>query len=224
MTLEQSVLQCLAAARARIDPGEAALLLQHVLERPQSWLYAHGDAGVPTDAAARFRDLVARRAAGEPVAYLMGRRGFWTLDLAVTQDTLIPRPDTELLVELALARLDAGTPARVADLVVDLVNGSAGLLTSGVSPGDIALLAPVGSGLDVYERALDERGLAVASQAGKGFFRRQEVQDLVALTRALADLTHPSDRSAPSDRDCPTQNRRQTPAAILAATLAAPRR
>lgn len=116
MKLEQSVLQCLAAARARLDPGEAALLLQHVLERPLSWLYAHADAGVAPGAATRFRDLVARRVAGEPVAYLTGRRGFWTLDLAVTRDTLIPRPETELLVEQALARLDVATPVRVADL------------------------------------------------------------------------------------------------------------
>src|SRR5690606_13162514 len=59
---------------------------------------------------------VARRAAGEPVAYLLGTRGFWRFDLAVTPDTLIPRPETELLVELALARIAPGTPARVADL------------------------------------------------------------------------------------------------------------
>src|SRR5690606_4258090 len=56
------------------------------------------------------------RAAGEPVAYLTGRRGFWTLDLAVTPDTLIPRPETELLVEQALQRLGSEAEARVADL------------------------------------------------------------------------------------------------------------
>ena len=92
------------------------MLLLHLLDRPQAWLYAHGDAAVPAAAVAGFRALVARREAGEPVAYLLGRRGFWTLDLAVTPDTLIPRPETELLVEQALARLDAAAPARVADL------------------------------------------------------------------------------------------------------------
>jgi len=60
--------------------------------------------------------LLARRVAGEPVAYLLGHRGFWTLDLAVSPATLIPRPETELLVELALARLPADTPLAVADL------------------------------------------------------------------------------------------------------------
>ncbi len=116
MDLERSVSACLAWARPRIDPGEAAMLLLHVLGRPQAWLYAHGDDPVPDAAVAGFRTLVARRAAGEPVAYLLGRRGFWTLDLAVTPDTLIPRPETELLVEQALARLDPAAPVRVADL------------------------------------------------------------------------------------------------------------
>lgn len=81
----------------------------------------------------------------------------------------------------------------VAALVMDLITGSSDLLPRAIDPGGIALLAPVGSGLDVYERALDAVQVNVASQAGKGFFRRQEVQDLVALTRVLAD---PRDRLA----------------------------
>src|SRR3546814_5360833 len=63
-----------------------------------------------------FATLVQRRVAGEPVAYLLGTRGFWRFDLAVTADTLIPRPETELLVELALQRLPEQSPARAADL------------------------------------------------------------------------------------------------------------
>ena len=113
---EQSISESLAQARALIDAGDANLLLLHVLKRPQAWLYAHGDAVVDADQAARFRALVARRASGEPVAYLLGYRGFWTLDLRVTPDTLIPRPETELLVEQALERLDPAADVRVADL------------------------------------------------------------------------------------------------------------
>ncbi|MGY1459679.1 MULTISPECIES: peptide chain release factor N(5)-glutamine methyltransferase [unclassified Luteimonas] len=116
MNSEHSVSECLIEARERIPADEAALLLLHVLDRQHAWLFAHGDAVVAPGAGVRFQALVARRSAGEPVAYLLGRRGFWTLDLAVTPDTLIPRPETELLVEQALARLDPGTPARVADL------------------------------------------------------------------------------------------------------------
>lgn len=108
--------QCLLEAHARIDPAEAALLLLHVIQRPRAWLFAHGDAPVEPAQLAGFRQLVARRAAGEPVAYLVGRRGFWTLDLVVTPDTLIPRPETELLVEQALERLPASAESRVVDL------------------------------------------------------------------------------------------------------------
>lgn len=107
---------CLLEAQGRIEPAEAAILLLHVIQRPRTWLFAHGDASVEPAQLARFRELVARRAAGEPVAYLVGRRGFWTLDLAVTPDTLIPRPETELLVEQALERLPASAECRVVDL------------------------------------------------------------------------------------------------------------
>lgn len=106
----------LREARRRIDPVDAEWLLLHVLARPRAWLYAHGDAPVGADVAAAYAALVARRERGEPVAYLTGRRGFRHLDLQVTPDTLIPREDTERLVELALARLDPQAPARVADL------------------------------------------------------------------------------------------------------------
>lgn len=75
----------------------------------------------------------------------------------------------------------------VADLCVRLVHGTSGLLDEPIGPSEIAMLAPGYTGLAEYERALEERGLNVASQAGKGFFRRQEVQDLVALAGALAD-------------------------------------
>jgi ATP-dependent exoDNAse (exonuclease V) beta subunit len=77
--------------------------------------------------------------------------------------------------------------AAVADVCARLIAGEEDLLDRAVAAGDIALLAPTGTELAIYERALEDRGIAVASQAGKGFFRRQEVQDLVALTRVLAD-------------------------------------
>lgn len=103
-------------AASRIDGADAALLLAHALGRPRSWLYAHGDEEIDAAAADVFTALLARREAGEPVAYLTGHRGFWRFDLAVTPDTLIPRPETELLVELALARLPHARALRIADL------------------------------------------------------------------------------------------------------------
>lgn len=106
----------LARAGDRIEAVEARLLLAHALGRPPAWLFAHADENADPESIQRFDALVAARAAGQPVAYLTGRRGFWKLDLAVTPDTLIPRPETELLVELALARLPPATSLRVADL------------------------------------------------------------------------------------------------------------
>lgn len=106
----------LREASARIDAVDAQWLMAHVLQRSPAWLFAHAHDVVDATVAARYLALVDRRAAGEPVAYLTGTRGFWTLDLAVTTDTLIPRAETERLVELALARLPPDRDLRVADL------------------------------------------------------------------------------------------------------------
>lgn len=110
----------LAEAAQRLSGGaarlEAELLLAHALGKPRVWLYAHAGDAVDEAAQAAFAALLTRRLAGEPIAYLTGRRGFWSLELEVTPATLIPRPETELLVELALARLPAEARARVADL------------------------------------------------------------------------------------------------------------
>jgi len=110
----------LAAASLRLD-GDAArseveLLLAHALGTSRSWLYAWPE-HVPTPAQqARFAELVEARVRGEPVAYLLGEREFWSLRLVVTPAVLIPRADTEVLVEQALARLPAATALQVADL------------------------------------------------------------------------------------------------------------
>jgi release factor glutamine methyltransferase len=103
-------------ARKRIDAIDAEFLLLHVLRKPRSWLFAHRDDLGSEAASAAFQTLVGRRAAGEPVAYITGQRGFWRFDLAVSPATLIPRPETELLVELALERLPQHRPLRIADL------------------------------------------------------------------------------------------------------------
>lgn len=105
--------QCLSGSEAR---REAALLLRHVLGQSDAWLIAHAVEPVDPAHESAYRDLVARRAAGEPVAYLIGTCGFHALELHVTPDVLIPRPDTELLVELALQRIPLDEEFAVADL------------------------------------------------------------------------------------------------------------
>jgi release factor glutamine methyltransferase len=99
-----------------VAPEDAEILLAHVLGRSRTWLYAHADAEAGVDAQRRFGELLARRRAGEPVAYLTGSRGFWRFDLRVTADTLVPRPETERLVELALERLPEDRALRIADM------------------------------------------------------------------------------------------------------------
>ncbi len=111
----------LLARGARALPGdearrEAALLLAHVLGVSDAWLVAHRDDAVEASRAAAFDALLRRRANGEPVAYLTGVRGFHALDLQVSPAVLIPRPETELLVDLALQRIPAEAECAVADL------------------------------------------------------------------------------------------------------------
>lgn len=100
-----SIFVSLAEARARIPVSEARLLLRHALGCTAAFLEAHGEESVPADAAQRFADWVQRRAAGEPIAYLTGVREFYEHEFEVSPAVLIPRPETELLVELGRAKL-----------------------------------------------------------------------------------------------------------------------
>jgi release factor glutamine methyltransferase len=98
---------------ARLD---AEVLLAHALDKPRARLRGWPEDPVSAAQAACYRELIARRARGEPVAYLTGVREFWSLHLEVTADTLIPRPETERLVEVALALIPAGRALTIADL------------------------------------------------------------------------------------------------------------
>lgn len=104
------------------------LLLMHALGRDRAWIYSHPEESVESATAEKFLALIARRAAGEPVQYLTGKQEFWGLEFEVTPAVLIPRPETEHVMEVALARLgergikihmDTGAPReklRVADV------------------------------------------------------------------------------------------------------------
>lgn len=106
----------LAAARAKLPASEARLLLGHVLGQPAAWLLAHDDEALDEAALLGFASLVARRAGGEPVAYLTGYRELFGREFAVSPAVLIPRPETELLVEVALANIAAGDAPDILDL------------------------------------------------------------------------------------------------------------
>jgi release factor glutamine methyltransferase len=83
----------------------AELLLLYVLGRNRTWLYAHPEETLSDTEAQRFLDLISRRAAGEPTQHLTGKQEFWGLEFEVTPDVLIPRPETEHVIEVALDRL-----------------------------------------------------------------------------------------------------------------------
>jgi release factor glutamine methyltransferase len=103
----------LPRAAARL---EARVLAAHALGVDRAWLVAHGhDCLTPAQAEA-VEACIGRRLGGEPVAYILGRREFYGLEFSVSPDVLIPRPETETLVEAALERLPAGRPCRVLDL------------------------------------------------------------------------------------------------------------
>ncbi|HZJ95267.1 MAG TPA: peptide chain release factor N(5)-glutamine methyltransferase [Thiopseudomonas sp.] len=105
--------QQLDSPTAQLD---AELLLSFVLSKPRSYLYTWPDKVLSESQVAAYQELLQRRKNGEPVAYLLGRQGFWTLDLQVAEHTLIPRADTEILVETALQLTDANTAWQVLDL------------------------------------------------------------------------------------------------------------
>jgi release factor glutamine methyltransferase len=115
-----NIRELLASASARIGGDaarlEAELLLAHALGVSRAKLYAWPELVPDADARARFERAVEARAGGEPIAYLLGHREFWKLDLSVSPAVLIPRPETERLVELALERIAPDREVRVADL------------------------------------------------------------------------------------------------------------
>lgn len=115
MTIIASLLRNAQLPDSPTERLDAELLLAAALGKSRSFLHTWPERIVSSEAAQVFADYLARRRDGEPVAYILGQQGFWKLDLEVAPDTLIPRPDTELLVETAL-ELQAGGPARLLDL------------------------------------------------------------------------------------------------------------
>jgi release factor glutamine methyltransferase len=113
-----SIAELLQQAELADSPSaqlDAELLLAAALGKPRSYLRTWPEREVEAACVATFTANLTRRRSGEPIAYILGRQGFWSLDLDVASHTLIPRPDTELLVETALALLPGG-PAAVLDL------------------------------------------------------------------------------------------------------------
>jgi len=120
-----TVAQAMHEARTLgIDRLDAQMVLGWILGRTRSWLVAHDDAALDRAQADAVRAAFARRAAGEPLAYVIGRKEFHGLTLQVDRDVLVPRPDTEVLVDWALELLAGPLAVRLRPRVVDLGTGS----------------------------------------------------------------------------------------------------
>mgnify|MGYP006285407891 CR=1 FL=1 len=139
---------------------DADLLLAHVLGLQRVQLYARFDTPVSDEQRQEFRKLVKRRVSGEPVAYLVGRRAFWQMDLQTDARALIPRPETEVLVEVALERLsepdgelriaDVGTGTGAVALAIATERDDASVLATDISDEALALA----------ESNIDEQGFS----------------------------------------------------------------
>ena len=137
---------CAAFARARLDDLEADTLTCGALGVSRATLHAFAERAVAPAAASRLESWVARRIAGEPVAYILGRRGFWRFDLEITPDVLIPRPDTEMLVAAVLPLvndgcrvLDIGAGSGAVALAIAVEKPSAQVTATDIDPQCISL-------------------------------------------------------------------------------------
>lgn len=165
-TLAQALAQARAAGLERLD---AQLLLGHVLGKPRAWLIAHDEDTLPPEQAAAYAALCTRRAAGEPFAYLVGSQEFHGLMLAVDPAVLVPRPDTETLVDWALALLATDLADRPAPQVVDLGTGSGAIALAVKHRHPAAEVTAVdlsAAALVVAQGNAQRLGLAVAFHVG----------------------------------------------------------
>lgn len=132
----------------------AEILLAHALGTDRVHLYTHHDQPLEKPELAVFKTLIQRRLKREPVAYIVGSKGFWSLDLGVTPAVLIPRPETERLVEAALAWLAARSPGQAAD-IMDLGTGSGAVVLA---------IACETSGHRLYASDISPEAIAVAKR------------------------------------------------------------
>jgi release factor glutamine methyltransferase len=173
----------------------AELLLMHVLGRDRTWLYAHAESVIEPARAEAYFALIARRAAGEPTQYLTGKQEFWGLEFEVNRDVLIPRPETEHVVEVALERLPRRTGER------DVRAGAGGKLRIadvGTGSGSIAVaLATELPNAEIVATDISKAALEVARRNAI----RHGAADRIELvkTNLLEQILHDS-RSGDEDR------------------------
>jgi release factor glutamine methyltransferase len=197
----------------------AEMLLLHTLQRNRAWLYAHPEESINSQDLETFLSLISRRSNGEPTQYLTGKQEFWSLEFEVTPDVLIPRPETEHVMEVALDRLAlrelrAGRPQKTSGdgfLIADIGTGSGCLA--------VALAAEL-PGATIFATDISPAALEVArrnavrhSVANRIHFLESNLShpikmDIAALSRAqtAADQSSPHDTSGAAEFDLVVSN------------------
>jgi release factor glutamine methyltransferase len=204
----------LREARVPSHTLAAELLLMHVLGRDRAWLYAHPEQPLEPGQLASYLDLVERRAAGVPTQYLTGKQEFWGLEFEVTPDVLIPRPETEHLVEVALERL--GPPKWEAELSGMPRGHGLRIADVGTGSGCLAIaLAHELPGAQVFATDISAAALAVARRnalrhgvAGRVHFVQSNLLD--AFDRSdepFSAFAFPAGLASGADFSCPTTAR-----------------
>ena len=152
-----TVREALAEATLYIPRRDAELLLAHVAGKPRTWVLSYPETTLAADLADDLTELVRRRDAGEPLQYLLGRQEFFGLKLRVTPDVLIPRPETEHLVEAVLEHLVSGTAAATRELrIADVGTGSGAIALA------LASRLPRGPETEITALDISRAALAVA--------------------------------------------------------------
>ncbi|MDH4166371.1 MAG: peptide chain release factor N(5)-glutamine methyltransferase [Gammaproteobacteria bacterium] len=212
------VSQLIAEGSARLrrvadDPRhEAEILLGAALGRTRAWIMAHPDERVlDCEATDRYESHVTRRSHGEPVAYVLGEKEFWSLPLEVTPDVLIPRPETELVVELALTHLPRDQEARVLDLAAG--SGAIALALA----RELPRAAVVGTDLSAAAIAVARRNAQRLGLANV-LFRTGHWFDPVAEERFDLVASNPPYIAETDDRVEPAVRRFEPHAALFAGT------